>query len=282
MRSEQLLATVVVVVFAVLATAASTSAQSLGTFRWQLQPFCNQVTVNVSQSGGSFTLDGFDDQCGASRRVPLTGLATPNPDGTLEFGLALVVSTGLPLHITARVNVATVSGTWLDSQGQGGTFAFNASTPGLPARPVPTSLLPDGTVTAGKIAPAAVDALALASGAVTASKIAANAIASSTFIATNTIEMSDLRRISLVGIGFSPFTVPANGCVVRESAFTTLATDVGDLAIAAPGPASTFPPGIYTLPMTIQVAGRIGVAFCNATAADITSGFSVTLSRIPR
>lgn len=48
-------------------------AQPLGTFTWQLQPYCNRVTVNVRQDGAVYTLDGFDDQCGGGQRAPLNG-----------------------------------------------------------------------------------------------------------------------------------------------------------------------------------------------------------------
>ena len=67
-------------------TAVAADAQPIGTFRWQLQPFCNVVTVNVTQQGAVYTMDGYDDQCGATRRAPIVGLGTPNPDGTI--GLA--------------------------------------------------------------------------------------------------------------------------------------------------------------------------------------------------
>jgi hypothetical protein len=33
-------------------SAAMGSAQSLGTFRWQLQPYCNVVTLRVAEAGG--------------------------------------------------------------------------------------------------------------------------------------------------------------------------------------------------------------------------------------
>lgn len=45
--------------------AVPATAQPLGTFRWQLQPYCNVLTLNVVQ-GGVYTLDGTDDRCGAS------------------------------------------------------------------------------------------------------------------------------------------------------------------------------------------------------------------------
>ena len=89
-----------------LMPAASANAQSLGTFRWQLQPFCNVVTVNVTQQGAVYTADGYDDQCGAAQRAPLVGLATPNPDGTIGFGLHVVtVPGGLGVHIDARITL---------------------------------------------------------------------------------------------------------------------------------------------------------------------------------
>lgn len=71
--------------FVIVATlvAMPVSAQSLGTFSWQLQPFCNVITVNVTAVAGVYTLEGADDQCGGGTRAPLTGIATPNPDGSL-------------------------------------------------------------------------------------------------------------------------------------------------------------------------------------------------------
>jgi hypothetical protein len=47
-----------------LCTSRATFAQPIGTFRWQMQPYCNVVALNVTQIGGVYTLDGFDDQCG--------------------------------------------------------------------------------------------------------------------------------------------------------------------------------------------------------------------------
>ena len=78
----------------------------LGTFRWQLQPFCNVVTVNVIQQGAVYTVDGHDDQCGAPQRAPLVGLATPNPDGSIGLGLHVVtVPGGRGVHIDARISL---------------------------------------------------------------------------------------------------------------------------------------------------------------------------------
>ncbi len=130
------------------------AAQPIGTFSWQLQPFCNRVTVNVTQNGGIYTADGYDDQCGAPQRAPLVGLGTPNPDGTIGFGLHVVtVPGGRGVQIDARITLAALGGSWSDSAGNSGTFAFNANTGGSPRPAPPTgggtipstfSLLTDG------------------------------------------------------------------------------------------------------------------------------------------
>ena len=119
--------------------ARPASAQSLGTFTWQLQPFCNRVTAQVVQNGGSYTLDGFDDQCGAGQRAPVVGIAVPNPDGTIGFGLTVVtVPGGRPVHIDARITLAALGGPWSDSAGNTGTLAFNGNAAGS-ARPAPAA-----------------------------------------------------------------------------------------------------------------------------------------------
>ncbi len=68
-----------------LAVTSDVAAQAIGTFRWQLQPFCNVLTVNVAQSGQLYTLDGFDDQCGSGQRAGVVGTAFQNPDGTIGW-----------------------------------------------------------------------------------------------------------------------------------------------------------------------------------------------------
>jgi hypothetical protein len=120
---------------------AGASAQTIGTFRWQLVPYCNVLTVTVVQNGGVYALDGFDDQCGASVRAPLVGLATPNPDGTIGLGFSIVTApAGQPVHVAASITLATVAGSWRDSAGASGTFAFLTGAPlgGSVRPPAPT------------------------------------------------------------------------------------------------------------------------------------------------
>ena len=123
-----------------LSAAATASAQSIGTFRWQLQPYCNVVTLSITQAGAVYTLDGYDDQCGAATRAPVTGSAVPNPDGTIEIGFGIVASPDArPVHVAVAINTATLGGTWTDSAGHSGTFAFTpiGGTGGAP-RPAAT------------------------------------------------------------------------------------------------------------------------------------------------
>lgn len=113
-------------------------AQTLGTFHWQQLPYCNVLTLRVVQDGGTYRLDGVDDQCGAPTRAAVSGVAFPNPNGTVGMGLTLVMTPGgIPLHLDATIDLATVSGTWR-SGGDSGAFVFRpgAGSSG-PPRPVP-------------------------------------------------------------------------------------------------------------------------------------------------
>ncbi len=127
----------------VLANAAA--AQPLGTFRWQLQPFCNVVTVAITQNGAVYRLEGTDDQCGASGgAASVTGTAFPNADGTIGFGLNVVTAPGgRPLHVDAKITAGTFNGSWRDSEGATGNYVLTpgAGSGGSP-RPLPRPSVP--------------------------------------------------------------------------------------------------------------------------------------------
>lgn len=149
--------------------AARADAQSLGTFTWQLQPFCNVVSLTVTQQGALYTAQGFDDQCGAPQRAPLVGTLVPNPDGSIGFGLHVVtVPGGRGLQVDARISIATLGGTWTDSAGNAGTFAFGVATGGnpRPAPTIPAAMLAPGSITAAQIAAGAITAANLAPGVI--------------------------------------------------------------------------------------------------------------------
>lgn len=156
---------------AVVLVSTAADAQTLGTFRWQLQPYCNVLTVAVVQKGGQYQVDGTDDQCGAAQHASVVGRAFPNPDGSIGFGLTTVTTTNATaIHIDARLSVARLGGTWRDSAGNSGTFAFTpgAGTGGNP-RPVPAGGIAPGTITGAQIA----------AGAITATQLAPSAVAGS-------------------------------------------------------------------------------------------------------
>src|SRR5262245_65876035 len=89
----------------------------------------------------------------AATVAPVIGVAALNPDGTIELGLNHVTSPGgAPVHVDAAVTLPSISGTWRDSAGSSGTFAF---TPGAGAGGNPR---PAGGIGVAAINPAQVQA----------------------------------------------------------------------------------------------------------------------------
>lgn len=98
------------------------AAQPIGVFRWQEQPFCNIITLAITQNGSLFTLDGTDNLCGAAEAASIVGTAFSNPDGSIGLGLNTVNSPGgQPATISVRLSLPSASGTWTDSYGNSGT-----------------------------------------------------------------------------------------------------------------------------------------------------------------
>jgi hypothetical protein len=197
------------VVALMVAWARPATAQNLGVFRWQLQPYCNVVTVNVAQSGAVYTLDGYDDQCGAPARAPLVGLATPNPDGTIGLGLHIVtVPGGRAVSVDARISLATLGGSWTDSAGNTGTAVFNGAASGSP-RPAPT-------IPAGAIAPGSISVSHLAPGVTAAIAATVGSCASGQY----------LRGVRADGAAI------CEAVVVPPSTVDVVAGAIGDTSIA--------------------------------------------------
>lgn len=152
MSTSSRFAGAILAVAAILAGASVAGAQPLGTFRWQQQPYCNILTLNVVQSGGIYQLDGYDDQCGdGAPRAAVVGIAFLNPSGSVGIGLTLVTTPGgTPVHIDATVNLTSISGDWRDSAGATGPFVFTpgAGIAGSP-RPAPRTVFPAGLSAGG-------------------------------------------------------------------------------------------------------------------------------------
>jgi hypothetical protein len=120
------------------------AVESLGTFSWQLAPFCNVLTLTIARDGPIATVSGYDDGCGAGQRQAAVGSAFPNPDGTVGIGLTVLNPTAAASTIQALIGAGTSSGSWKDQTGNAGAFVFNpGSSPAGSPRPSGGSCPPD-------------------------------------------------------------------------------------------------------------------------------------------
>lgn len=139
-----------------LCAASSASAQVFGTFAWQMQPYCNIVSLTLSSSPAGFVLEGTDNQCGAVDKGGALGVASFNASGFVNLNFTIVTApAGKAVHVAAVVNPGTGSGTWTDSLGNTGNFALGAPGSGSP-RPLPASGIGASVITSAEIAPGAV------------------------------------------------------------------------------------------------------------------------------
>lgn len=131
-----------------LVLPAPASAQTIGTFQFALQPYCNQVSMTITQEGSTYRLAGWDDACGANERHPLRGVITGNADGTLHFAFTVTRPNGVSVETSVRnFNIGSLNGNWTDSAGNSGTFPLAGAPGGSGARPGPTSTVPTNSVT---------------------------------------------------------------------------------------------------------------------------------------
>src|SRR5262245_58988266 len=116
----------VLVLLAAVLYAAPASAQNLGTFRWQLQPYGSVLNLTVVQQGSIYLLDGFETQCGGNPSLPVTGVAVPQANGSVLIGVTTVNERGRGLHTRAFINTSDFNGFWSDNAGNTSqTFRFN-------------------------------------------------------------------------------------------------------------------------------------------------------------
>lgn len=162
-------ATMLAALALVLTLDGTVSAQPLGTFNWQLAPYCNVITVSVAQDGAVYTLDGYDSQCGTAARAAVSGTAFLNPDGTVGIGLTTVTAPGgTAVHLEASIDAIALGGAWHDSHGNSGTLVFSPASPGGSPRPLGTGDIPDGSITSAKLADGAVTGAKIADGSIRA------------------------------------------------------------------------------------------------------------------
>lgn len=227
----------VVCALACLVAAAGTpraaQAQTVGTFRWQLQPYCNVITATITQSGGVYTVDGTDDLCGANPRAAVTGLAFLNAIGTVSFGLSLVVPPSpTAIQLTATIDLGSLGGSWQDSAGHTGAFVFSpAAASGSPrpaAPPVFTAGLSAGGARINNV------------GTPTASTDAANRAYVDSAVAA---AAAGLHVVGMASGGWSPLDSASNVRITRYSngVYVSKATVGSDfITIAPPTPVSLY------------------------------------------
>lgn len=111
------------------ALAVPAGAQVLGTFRWQLAPHCNVLTMTVEQGPAGYRLEGTDDLCGAPVRAAASGTAFVNPNGSVSIAVTVTRPDGIAIHHNLGLTLPALSGTWTDDVGNGGILAFSPSAP---------------------------------------------------------------------------------------------------------------------------------------------------------
>jgi hypothetical protein len=257
------------------------AAQPLGTFRWQIQPYCNILSISVVQQGSLYLLNGNDDQCAAPQQASVVGLAFQNPNGTIGFGLTVVTAPGgTPVHIDATITLTTLGGTWRDSAGNNGvlTFTPGAGAGGAP-RPVPTGGLPPGSVTSVQLAAGSVTTAQLAAGSVTTGQLAAGSVTTaqladhavdSTKIANNAIVGAHVQNGSLsvtdlldppraASAGGNQASIPLGAAAVIRSV---------TLSIPASGRVIAFANGYFDFNSAAQDGGRCSITTGNTVDTD--------------
>lgn len=248
--------------------ASSAGAQVLGTFSWQMHPYCNVVTLTLTTTPSGYTIDGADNQCGAANQASAVGLASFNASGnvTLNFSIVLAPS-ARAVHVSAVVSPANGAGTWTDSVGNSGTFQFFGNVPGLPARPFPASGLPAGIITATELASNAITGTTVVNGSLTRVDLAdaprcVSAEAASVALTTGDMVVT---QVTMVAPANSVILANATGYfymidggtldTARCSLSTNTSLDLTRMAYAREGTANSYYGLPFGLTRTFTVAG---------------------------
>ena len=209
----------------VLSMPMGAMAQTFGTFSWQMQPYCNVVSLTLVNTPAGFTLQGTDDQCGAVNKAGAFGIASFSTAGNVTANFSIVTApSAKAVHVSAIISPANGNGTWTDSAGNSGTFVLGGAVPGLPVRPVPSGGLAVASVTARELAPDAVSGINVANGSLTSVDLADAPRATSvegTQNLTLTVGLEpNVRQI--------PLTAPAAGRIIVNASATVTGSAAGN------------------------------------------------------
>jgi hypothetical protein len=112
--------------FILTLSATPVFAQSLGTFRWHLQPYGSVLQISVTQQGGIYLLDGIELQCGGNASLPVNGVAVPQANGSVILGMTTINENGRGIHTRATINTTDFGGFYSDNAGNTNQpFIFN-------------------------------------------------------------------------------------------------------------------------------------------------------------
>jgi len=247
-----------------LLAAVSASAQTVGTFSWQLQPYCNRLTLTVTQQGGQYQLDGTDVDC-AGTPSAARGMALVLADGTVRLGLTLVSATSAaPLSIDATISLQTLGGTWRDSAGNTGTLVYGANTGGA-SRPAAT--LAAGGVTSAVLADASVTTAKLVDGSVTAQKFAAGGVTSAV------LADASVTTAKLVDGSVTTAKIATGAVTGQRLGTANVVIGPGSLDVLTTGANNT---GLGTNALRATTTGSSNTAAGSAALFSNTTGYSNT------
>ena len=109
-----------------LASAARAQAPAqpvvIGTFHWQLQPFCSTLSLTVIQEAGLYRLQGTENCAGDTSPRSVHGSAALDAAGrvllTIDTPILQYSLEGTTIY--AYLDLATLSGSWRDDGGRSG------------------------------------------------------------------------------------------------------------------------------------------------------------------
>lgn len=123
-------ALVTVVILIVSSVAQPARAQSpvqpllIGTFHWQLQPFCSTLSLTVIQEAGQYRVQGTEACAPNDLSRSVYGTAILDQAGWVYLSLTAprLQSSFEGTAIYARLQLATLAGAWQDDGGRSGTL----------------------------------------------------------------------------------------------------------------------------------------------------------------
>ena len=111
------------------------NAQTLDTYRWNISPFCNVITLTITQFEAGWTAVGSDDNCGLTEASPVSGSFSSIGRGSEFKGILTYAGSDRSTITTTtlRIDPQSGGGDWVDDAGHTGNAVFNPTTaPGQP------------------------------------------------------------------------------------------------------------------------------------------------------